>query len=293
MTGLAIALGMLAGFGAFLLVRGATAAPVRLGDALAALERRAPLNVAEVTDPGGLEGFGQRLYRRLGLPLSRNQQRLLSVQGRSVGDFFIEKLIWTFAGLLLPTLWALSQAAMGGRPGLLPVGFALLGGIAGFFVADLRLRSGAEMHRRAAIDGIHTFFDLVVLERLANASAAQAAANAASVSGAPLFRRISSGLERARMEQSQPWDELRRIADEWGVSELADFADVMALEEQGAGLAEVLQARVRELRDAHLSQQKAAAQEASESMSLWMTLPALLLGVALLAPALLTLLGTG
>lgn len=71
---------------------------------------------------------------------------------------------------------------------------------------------------------------------------------------------------------------------------ISDFADVMQLEEQGAGLAEVLQARVRELRDAHLSQQREVAQEASESMSLWMTLPALLPGVALLTPALLTLL---
>ena len=65
----------------------------------------------------------------------------------------------------------------------------------------------------------------------------------------------------------------------------------MQLEEQGAGLSEVLQARVRELRDAHLARQKSEAQEASESMTLWMTLPALLLGVALLVPALLPLLG--
>lgn len=293
MTGLAIGLGMLVGLGVFLLVRGVTASPVRLGDALAALERQPVIQLIDDSAPEGLEGLGQRVYRRLGLPLSRNQQRLLNLQGRSVGDFFIEKLIWTFTGLLIPTLWALTQVAMGARPGLLPFGVALLCGVAGFFIADLRLRNGAELHRRTAIDGIHTFFDLVVLERLANASAAQAAMNAASVSDAPLFRRIASGLERARMEQTQPWDELRRIADEWSVPELADFADVMQLEEQGAGLAEVLQARVRELRDAHLSQQKAAAQEASESMSLWMTLPALLLGVALLAPALLTLLGTG
>ena len=45
-------------------------------------------------------------------------------------------------------------------------------------------------------------------------------------------------------------------------------------------------------RDAHLARQKVEAQETSESMSLWMTLPALLLGVALLAPALMNLLTT-
>ena len=52
-----------------------------------------------------------------------------------------------------------------------------------------------------------------------------------------------------------------------------------------------VQARVRELRDAHLSAQRSAAQEASEAMTLWMTIPALLLGIALLVPALLGLLG--
>ncbi len=189
-------------------------------------------------------------------------------------------------------VWAGAQLAFGGSPGVAPLGVALAGGVVGYFVADLRLRGGAEQERRAATDGIHTFFDLVVLERLANSSAAQAAANAAAVSDAPLFRRISSGLERARMEQSQPWHELREVAREWNVPELSDFADVMQLEEQGAGLADVLQARVRELRDAHLGAQRTAAQEASEAMSLWMTIPALLLGLALLVPPLLKLLAT-
>lgn len=93
------------------------------------------------------------------------------------------------------------------------------------------------------------------------------------------------------MEQVPPWDELRSVADEWRVPELADFADVMQLEEQGAGLAEVLQARVKELRDAHLTQVKIEANVASERMTLWMTIPAMLLGLAFLAPALLRITG--
>ena len=91
------------------------------------------------------------------------------------------------------------------------------------------------------------------------------------------------------MEQRPPWGELRAIAQEWDVPELADLADVMQLEEQGVGLAGVLQARVKELRDAHLTKQKVAAQEASEGLTIWMTIPAMLLGLAFLAPALLRL----
>ena len=290
MLGLAIACGMVAGFGALLVVKGAVSAPLRLGDALAVLDRRLP--ETEEPLPPGLDGLGERVHRRLRLPLSAKQQKLLLLQGRAVGDFFVEKLVWTVAGFFLPTLWGGLQLALGRPVGLTPLLVALAGAVGGFFLADVRLRSGAEQRQRAAVDGIHTFFDLVVLERLANASAAQATANAAAISDAPLFRRITSGLERARMEQVQPWPELRRIAEEWDVPELADFADVMQLEEQGAGLAETLRARVRELRDAHLSAEKERAQAASESMTLWMTIPALLLGCALLAPALLKLVGS-
>lgn len=288
MLGVAIACGMVAGLGAFLVAKGATTAPLRLGDALAVLDRR---HVAEVHLGPGIEGWGERVHRRLRVPLSGRQQQLLLMQGRSVGDFFVEKLVWTLTGFFLPALWGGLQLALDRPVGLTPLLFALVAAVAGFFVADVRLRAGAEQEHRAATDGIHTFFDLVVLERLANASAAQATANAAAISDAPLFRRITSGLERARMEQVQPWGEIRLIAEEWGVPELSDFADVMGMEEQGAGLADVLRARVRELRHAHLSEQKERAQAASESMTLWMTIPALLLGVALLAPALLNLVG--
>ena len=291
MIALAVGCGMVAGLGAIMIVRGLSTPPVHLGDALALLDHRQP--TASQPDPAtGAEALGARIHRRLRLPLTARQQQLLLMQGRSVGDFFVEKLVWTMAGLALPAVWAGAQVAFGDSPGVAPLGIALVGAVLGYFVADLRLRGGAEQERRAATDGIHTFFDLVVLERLANSSAAQAAANAAAVSDAPLFRRISSGLERARMEQTQPWHELREVAREWNVPELSDFADVMQLEEQGAGLADVLQARVRELRDAHLGAQRTAAQEASEAMSLWMTIPALLLGLALLVPPLLKLLAT-
>ena len=291
MIGAAIGFGMVAGLGAVVMVRGFTTPPVRLGDALALLDSR-QTTASAGAPPAAVEALGERVHRRLRLTLTARQQQLLLMQGRSVGDFFVEKLVWTAAGLLLPVVWAASQMAFGGSPGPAPLAIGLVAAVVGYFVADLRLRGGAEQERRAATDGIHTFFDLVVLERLANSSAAQAAASAAGVSDSPLFRRISSGLERARMEQSQPWSELREVAREWNVPELADFADVMQLEEQGAGLADVLQARARELRDAHPGAQRTAAQEASEAMSLWMTIPALILGLALLVPPLLKLLAT-
>lgn len=273
--GTAIAFGCTVGLGAALVLLGLWRAPIQLGDALALLDHRG--------------GSSTRPLPRLGgrLSLTHAQQRLLAMQGRDVRDFLVEKLVFALIGLLLPGLWVLLQVLVGTWPGALPLLVSPLGATAGWFIPDLRLRRGQHQHRRSMHEALHTFFDLVALERLANASASQAALSAARISDAPLFRRIAAGIERARMEQVPPWDELRHIADEWNLPDLADLADVLQLEEQGAGLAEVLQARVKELRDAHLTRVQIEAGEASERMTVWMTIPAMLLGLAFLAPALL------
>lgn len=290
--GLAVACGMLVAAGGFLAVLGASRRTLRLGDALALLDSRPVERPVEVAaDAEGLESMAASLQRRLRLPLTVRQQHLLRLQDRTVGDFFAEKLIFTVVGLLLPALYVAAQYLMGSQPGALPLAYGVVGATVGYFVPDWRLARESGRVRRSTTESVHTFFDLVALERLANASASQAVAAAAAVSTAPLFRRITAGVERARMEQTPPWDELLRISKEWELPELGDFADVMKLEEQGAALAEVLQARVKELRDAHLAQQRADAQEATERLSIWMTLPALLLGVAFVTPALLKLMG--
>lgn len=291
--GLASAMGMITGLGLFLVVMGARRGTVRLGDALALLDGASavPVDSPQGESSGGLEAAGWWLHRRLRLPVSARQQRLLLMQDRSIGDFFAERFILALTGFTLPGLWVALQYLLGYPTGMMPLAACLLSAVVGYFIADLRLSRHAVTMQRSTTESLHTFFDLVALERLANQSATQAVASAAEISDAPLFRRISAGLERARMEQSAPWQELHRIAEEWRVPELADFADVMKLEEQGAALADVLQARVRELRDAHLAAQRSSAQEATEGLAIWMTIPALLLGVTFVIPPLLRLTG--
>ena len=288
--GLFIASGFIFGLGAFLLFRGSTRPSAKLQDALALLDGSPAEPIAAMgSEAQGLEAFGSWVQRRLRLPVSEKQQRLLLLQDRTIGDFFAEKLIWTTAGLFLPTLWAIFQFAIGRISSPAPAAFGVLGAIGGYFLADIRLARNAKSVHISTAESVHTFFDLVTLERLANASATQAVAAASGVSTAPLFRRITAGLERARLQQTPPWDELSRIAHDWDLPELVDFADIMRLEEQGAALAEVLQARVRELRDAHLAEKKSKAQEATEALTIWMTIPALLLGLAFIIPPLLRL----
>lgn len=293
-SGPVLLIGMVIGLGVFLIGRGCYRATAKLSDALATLdagEASGTRPPPEVTTRG-LEGAGWWLHRKLRLPVRARQQQLLSMQQRSIGDFFAERLVWASAGFLLPILWLVLQTVIGGEVSALPLVASAAGVLGGFFLADLRLASSASTVQRSTTESLHTFFDLVALERLANQSAVQSVSSAAEISDAPLFQRISSGLERAQLEQRPPWAELKHISVQWRMPELADFADVMQLEAQGAPLADALQARVRELRDAHLSEQKAAAQQATEGLSLWMTIPALLLGVAFVIPPLLTLTGS-
>lgn len=97
-------------------------------------------------------------------------------------------------------------------------------------------------------------------------------------------------MERARLEQQSPYAELRRLSDELKLPELADIADVMQLDETGAALSGTLRARVRELRNAHLTREQIKASAAAEGMTIYMTLPALIFGLIFLVAAMLRIL---
>ena len=61
----------------------------------------------------------------------------------------------------------------------------------------------------------------------------------------------------------------------------------MQLDETGAALSGALRARVKELRDAHLTSEQIKASAEAEGMTLYMTLPALVFGLIFLVAALL------
>ncbi len=297
MTGAAAALlaGALVTTGVWLIVGVLRPQPPRLDDVLGRLSgmptasARADLDVAESS---ALEHLGAAAYRRLRLPLAEKQRRALQLKGRSIGDFFAEKLIWALLGLIAPPLLGLSFAAVTGTYGYVPVVAGLFCAVIGFFVPDLLLGRQARKSQTDVREALFTYFDLVVLERLANRSGPQALAAAAEVSNHPIFRRIRSTLDRARLEQTAPYPELKRLATELELTELTDIADVMRLDESGAALAGVLRARVKELRDAHLTDQRIAAQTVSERLTLPMVVPTLVFTLILFVPPLLRLMST-
>jgi Flp pilus assembly protein TadB len=300
-TGLIFLSGILLTGGVVLVIAGLVPATPHLGDTLARLyrpigfetERRDRTSARRIDPRSELSAsmsqrLGGWLYRRTPVPLTAGQQRALQIRGRSVTEFFADKAVWAVIGFTLPPLLAGFVALVAGGVAItVPVLAALLGAIAGYFVPDLLLRGQARATGSDASAALLMYIDLVTLERLANASATQSLHNAAQLSDVPLFRQLRAALERARLEQQAPYTELRRLADELDLAELRDLADVMQLDESGAALSGSLRARARELRDAHLATTLREANSASEGMTIYMTIPALLFAVMFLVPALM------
>lgn len=294
-SGLVIGTGMLILGGVAAVAYGLTRAQPRLADGLAVLDgddvrqTAGPAPVATSTS----ERAGLWLYRHTPVPLLANQRRLLELRNQSVAEFFADKLVLALLGLVVPGLLGGMFLPLLGFPLVVPVVASLIGLVVGYFLPDLLLRRGGEHTQNDAREALFTYFDLVTLERLANLSGPQALDAAAGTSNNPLFVAIRTALLRARMEQQLPYAELRSLAERLRLPQLADIADVMQLEEAGAAVSETLRARVRELRDAHLTAARIAAHEVSERMTVFMAVPAMVFGLIFLVPPLLRLIGGG
>jgi tight adherence protein C len=236
------------------------------------------------------EHLGANLYRVVPIPLSKGQRRALQLQDKSIAEFYADKAVMAIIGAVLPAVAGAAFAYLTGHLSAIPAVAVLVCGAIGFFIPDLLLRRSTANVRTAAAEALLVYIDLVTLERLTNASATQALHNAAALSDVPLFGQIRTALERARLEQQSPYAELRRLSDQLKLPELADIADVMQLDETGAALSGTLRARVRELRDAHLTREQIKASAAAEGMTIYMTLPALIFGLIFLVAAMLRIL---
>ena len=232
-------------------------------------------------------------YQRLRLPLSSTTERLLALQGRPISDFFAAKLILAVAGLAAPLIVSAADLAFGLGLGATPAALSLVGAVLGYFWPDLSLRRSATQVRREAAEALSVFFDLVILERLGNSSATQALHRAAELSDMAVFVQIRGALERARLQQRPPWQELHKLASELQMPPLDDLADVLSLDEQGAALVGALRARVSELRRAHLAKERIAAQRDTEAMTIWMVIPVLVFALLFLGAPLLRITATG
>lgn len=287
MPALAALVGCLAAAGVWALLLLRVRPQPRLDDAFDLLDGRRPEPL--IAEPG-VSRLGAWVRTRSGLVAGADTRRRLRMVGTSIDRHVAHKTLGALVGALVPALLAGWLTWLVGAFSPLPVLFVLAGGALGFIWPDLRLRQRDQAVTADAAEALLTYVDLVTLERLANRSGTQALHAAASVSDVTVFRAIADVLERARLDQRAPYAELQRLGAELELPALVDIADVMRLDEAGAALSGALRARLKELRDAHLTAMKVRATEVSERMGVLMVVPTLLFGLLFLVPPLLRLL---
>lgn len=284
--------GMILALGVVLVVTAFRPQHARLGDALAVLGN---VTVVEDNPTGDLppnERVGAWVLRRRPGLVSAAQLRGLELRGRTVAAHVTRKVVGAAIGFLAPLVLGLVLWLAAGVDPALPAVGSLLGAAVGFIAPDVALRGAEKDVTADATEALLTYFDLVTLERLANQSGTQALGAAAAVSDVAIFRTIRGSLERARLQQRMPYAELKQVGRDLDLPALVDLADVIALDEGGAALSGTLRARVKELRDAHLTEMKVAAAAVSERMTLFMVIPSLVFALLFLVPALLRLVQT-
>jgi len=293
-TGLQLALtaGALVALGIVLLVVRLMPAEPDLAEALGRLTptrgRANTLGPASVS--GGKERLG--VWAMKSLPPAmwvRTPTRELALLRIPLARFYGERLTFAFLGLLIPPLlaWFFGLIGLGfpvAIPALASVGLAVVM----FFLPNYNAVDDARKARLEFTRALGAYIDLVALERHSGSGVRQAMEAAAEVGDSWVFTRLSEELTRSRWSGLPPWDALHTLAEELGLPELDDFADIMRLSgEEGASVYANLRARSAAMRTAMLNDEIAEANAVGERM----TIPGSLLGVIfmalLVAPSLL------
>jgi hypothetical protein len=288
---LAAGAGCLVGLGAAMIVWSLAPAHPHLASAL---ERLDPARTHPAPDepaggrPGPRDRVGLWVQRRApAVVWGRVPTRELAILRIPVHRYYEEKALYAVLGLLFPVAATMLAWLLGlSLPVVIPVGVSLALAVVLSFIPDYNARDDARKARQEFVRGLGAYIDLVALERAGGAGSTQALESAATMGDSWVFVRIREELARARWAGQAPWDGLTQLADELGLPELADLADIMRLSgEEGATVYQTLRARSAGLRTALLADEHAKANAAGERMSLPVSALVLIFLVLLATPA--------
>lgn len=293
-TGLQLALlaGGLLGLGLVLLIARLLPAEPDLAEALARLTpsrgRAQVLGTATATT--GKDRIGVWAMRTLPPGLwFRTPTRELALLRVPLARFYGDKIVMGLMGLVIPPLLSFFFAQIGLTfPIAIPAAASLGLAAVMFMLPNYNAVDDARKARLEFTRALGAYVDLVALERNNGSGVRQAMEAAAGVGDSWVFTRLSEELSRSRWSGQPPWEALHSLADELGLPELDDFADIMRLSgEEGASVYTNLRARSAAMRTAMLNDELAEANAVGERM----TIPGSLLGVIfmalLVAPSLL------
>jgi hypothetical protein len=236
----------------------------------------------EANFPAPLGRMADRAVPRIVDSLGLRRFRVdLELVGETPEALALRKVGYALIGLVFPSLLVIVMSAMGVFPPLVvPFVASLALATALFFVPDVDLHRRAAAARDELRGAVCAYLELVALERAGDAGVVEALERAATIGDSTAFVRIRDALTGAELAGQPPWNGLADLADDVGVPELGDIADIMRLSgEDGAAVYATLRARAASLRTQLLTANAAQANAASEHM----IVPVALLGIAFMA----------
>jgi Flp pilus assembly protein TadB len=266
-----IGLGAALGVGLMLVITGCAPARPPLALALARLHAARPTRIESVSN-GLLVGVvGSRLARTdLVRQIMARSASDLRITTRTIDELLAQQVTCLLCGLL----WAPATAALMELGGvsvswILPLWCSLALGLAGILLPLVSLKASACERRRGFRDALSCYLDLVAV-RLAGGAGVDGALSTSARSGQGwAFTEIRHALDAARLMGEPPWSGLDRLGTELEIDERRELAASVTLAgDEGARVRESIAAKARAIRQRGLADAEAAAQSASERMSL-------------------------
>lgn len=293
-TALVLAIGALVGLAIILLILAARHDPAPdLQSAIEHLSGDLATSQSEPAESSRIGQLGGWLIKVTGIKTASARRTMLQMRGYTPSRLYGEQLLCALVLAVMPwpvmalfSVMGLSRFTVP-LPALATVVLAVMG----WFYPLLAIRRQAGTTSADSSEALLVYIDLVVLERLANETAVDALTHAAFLSGNPLFVQIQKVLNRAALENVDPWRGLEHLAEDISLPELNDVVAIARLQEQGASLAASFRARVAELRNAYLLRVQNEAQAVTSRMDIAKALPTLAVITVVAAAPLLSLMG--
>ncbi|WP_436888474.1 type II secretion system F family protein [Nocardiopsis dassonvillei] len=194
--------------------------------------------------------------------------RTLAAAGTSVEAYQAEKAAAAGIGVVSATVLAAAGSVVSPYPAMVWL-LAVLVAVAGFLAPDLAAHSAAAEHRNELRAAASVLADLVVMGLAAGAGTTGSVTTALQHGSGRTTERIRRAVHAATLRHRPVWEGLETLARETGVRELAELAASLQLGGTcGAHTRTSLTAKASSLRARRLAEAEAAANAATERMTL-------------------------
>ncbi|HCT76692.1 MAG TPA: secretion system protein [Micromonosporaceae bacterium] len=204
----------------------------------------------------------------------------LEILGRTQEQHIMSIVLSAGLALVLPVLLTILAFILGIRlPFTIPLAVTLLASAGAALLAHRDMRVKARTARAEFARALCTYAALTAHQVRSGHGAVEAMERSASICNGWPYTRLRTALLTAQLQMRPPWDELKSLAAEIDVVELASFADIMrSAGSDGAQVYQTLRAQASSLRD----QIRVRALETAKTRTSKLDVPSTMLIIVLL-----------